>query len=113
MQRKLIQPNHLKKVFAPVGLGNNAGKKKLNATIKFLPTIPVDLQILGIGRNDISALTSFRLHLTVKTHLAELDQSTWPVSMLLLLTRFEDVPTQFTNGTKYLECQVELFSCLR
>ena len=51
-------------------------KKKLNATTKFLADHPVDLQILGIGRNGHIGFNEPGTHLTVKHTLVELDQST-------------------------------------
>ena len=91
-KKTCLTKNHLKKVSCLVGLRTTL-KLKLNATTKILADHPVDLQILGIGRNGHIGFNEPGTPFDSQTHLVELDQSTIEANARFF-DKIEDVPTQ-------------------
>ena len=79
MQENLFNQKPFKESFLPCGVKDNA-EEEVERYNQILADHPVDLQILGIGRNG-------------QTHLVELDQSTIEANARFF-DKIEDVPTQ-------------------
>ena len=74
---------------------------------------PVDLQILGIGRNGHIGFNEPETPFDSQTHLVHLDQSTIEANSRFF-EKIEDVPTQAISMgiAKYSRCQVHHSLCI-
>ena len=90
--RKLVQPKTIKESFLPRGVKDNA-EAEVERYNQILADHPVDLQILGIGRNGHIGFNEPGTPFDSQTHLVELDQSTIEANARFF-DKIEDVPTQ-------------------
>ena len=90
MQENLF--NQFKESFLPRGVKDNA-EAEVERYNQILAEHPVDLQILGIGRNGHIGFNEPGTPFDSQTHLVELDQSTIEANARFF-DKIEDVPTQ-------------------
>lgn len=90
MQENLFNQKPFKESFLPRGVKDNAEVERYN---QILADHPVDLQILGIGRNGHIGFNESGTPFDSQTHLVELDQSTIEANARFF-AKIEDVPTQ-------------------
>ncbi|HGL7422896.1 TPA: glucosamine-6-phosphate deaminase [Streptococcus pneumoniae] len=90
MQENLFNQKPFKESFLPRGVKDNAEVERYN---QILADHPVDLQILGIGRNGHIGFNEPGTPFDSQTHLVELDQSTIEANARFF-AKIEDVPTQ-------------------
>lgn len=90
MQENLFNQKPFKESFLPRGVKDNAEAERYN---QILADHPVDLQILGIGRNGHIGFNEPGTPFDSQTHLVELDQSTIEANARFF-AKIEDVPTQ-------------------
>ena len=92
MQEKLFNKKPFKESFLPRGVKDNA-EAEVERYNQILADHPVDLQILGIGRNGHIGFNEPGTPFDSQTHLVELDQSTIEANARFF-EKIEDVPTQ-------------------
>ena len=90
--RYFMQENLFKESFLPRGVKDNA-EAEVERYNQILAEHPVDLQILGIGRNGHIGFNEPGTPFDSQTHLVELDQSTIEANARFF-DKIEDVPTQ-------------------
>ncbi|WP_061866504.1 glucosamine-6-phosphate deaminase, partial [Streptococcus oralis] len=92
MQENLFNQKPFKESFLPRGVKDNA-EAEVERYNQILADHPVDLQILGIGRNGHIGFNEPGTPFDSQTHLVELDQSTIEANARFF-DKIEDVPTQ-------------------
>jgi len=92
MQENLFNKKPFKESFLPRGVKDNA-EAEVERYNQILADHPVDLQILGIGRNGHIGFNEPGTPFDSQTHLVELDQSTIEANARFF-EKIEDVPTQ-------------------
>lgn len=92
MQENLFNQKPFKESFLPRGVKDNA-EAEVERYNQILADHPVDLQILGIGRNGHIGFNEPGTPFDSQTHLVELDQSTIEANARFF-AKIEDVPTQ-------------------
>ncbi len=92
MQENLFNPKPFKESFLPRGVKDHA-EAEVERYNQILADHPVDLQILGIGRNGHIGFNEPGTPFDSQTHLVELDQSTIEANARFF-EKIEDVPTQ-------------------
>ena len=90
--RNLFKPKPFKESFLPRGVKDNA-EAEVERYNQILADHPVDLQILGIGRNGHIGFNEPGTPFDSQTHLVELDKSTIEANARFF-DKIEDVPTQ-------------------
>ncbi|HEV0376235.1 TPA: glucosamine-6-phosphate deaminase [Streptococcus pneumoniae] len=94
MQENLFNQKPFKESFLPRGVKDNAeAEAEVERYNQILADHPVDLQILGIGRNGHIGFNEPGTPFDSQTHLVELDQSTIEANARFF-AKIEDVPTQ-------------------
>lgn len=112
MQENLFNQKPFKESFLPRGVKDNA-EAEVERYNQILADHPVDLQILGIGRNGHIGFNEPGTPFDSQTHLVELDQSTIEANARFF-AKIEDVPTQaISMGIKTFWMPSLLFFCLR
>ena len=92
MQEHLFNQKPFKESFLPRGIKDNA-EAEVERYNQILADHPVDLQILGIGRNGHIGFNEPGTAFDSQTHLVDLDQSTIEANARFF-DKIEDVPTQ-------------------
>jgi glucosamine-6-phosphate deaminase len=92
MQENLFNKKPFKESFLPRGDKDNA-EEEVERYNQILADHPVDLQILGIGRNGHIGFNEPGTPFDSQTHLVDLDQSTIEANARFF-DKIEDVPTQ-------------------
>ena len=92
MQENLFNQKPFKESFLPRGVKDHA-EAEVKRYNQILADHPVDLQILGIGRNGHIGFNEPGTPFDSQTHLVELDQSTIEANARFF-DKIEDVPTQ-------------------
>ena len=92
MQENLFNKKPFKESFLPRGVKDNA-EEEVERYNQILADHPVDLQILGIGRNGHIGFNEPGTPFDSQTHLVDLDQSTIEANARFF-DKIEDVPTQ-------------------
>jgi glucosamine-6-phosphate deaminase len=92
MQEHLFNQKPFKESFLPRGIKDNA-EEEVERYNQILADHPVDLQILGIGRNGHIGFNEPGTAFDSQTHLVDLDQSTIEANARFF-DKIEDVPTQ-------------------
>ena len=92
MQENLFNKKPFKESFLPRGVKDNA-EEEVERYNQILANHPVDLQILGIGRNGHIGFNEPGTSFDSQTHLVDLDQSTIEANARFF-EKIEDVPTQ-------------------
>ncbi len=92
MQENLFNQKPFKESFLPRGVKDHA-EAEVERYNQILADHPVDLQILGIGRNGHIGFNEPGTPFDSQTHLVELDQSTIEANARFF-DKIEDVPTQ-------------------
>ena len=92
MQEHLFNKKPFKESFLPRGVKDNA-EEEVERYNQILADHPVDLQILGIGRNGHIGFNEPGTPFDSQTHLVDLDQSTIEANARFF-DKIEDVPTQ-------------------
>ena len=92
MQENLFNQKPFKESFLPRGVKDNA-EAEVERYNQILADHPVELQILGIGRNGHIGFNEPGTPFDSQTHLVELDQSTIEANARFF-DKIEDVPTQ-------------------
>ena len=111
MQENLFNQKPFKESFLPRGVKDNA-EAEVERYNQVLADHPVDLQILGIGRNGHIGFNEPGTPFDSQTHLVELDQSTIEANARFLtrLKTFQLKPFQWELKTSWMPSQ--LFSLL-
>ncbi len=91
MQEHLFNQKPFKESFLPRGIKDNA-EEEVERYNQILADHPVDLQILGIGRNGHIGFNEPGTAFDSQTHLVDLDQSTIEANARFF-DKIEDVPT--------------------
>ena len=92
MQENLFNQKPFKESFLPRGVKDNA-EEEVERYNQILADHPVDLQILGIGRNGHIGFNEPGTSFNSQTHLVQLDDSTIEANSRFF-DKIEDVPTQ-------------------
>ena len=92
MQEHLFNQKPFKESYLPSGVRDHAEAEVVRYN-QILAAHPVDLQILGIGRNGHIGFNEPGTSFDSETHLVELDQSTIEANARFF-DKIEDVPTQ-------------------
>ena len=92
MEKNLFDAKPFKESYLPSGVEESADQEVIRYN-KILEDHPVDLQILGIGRNGHIGFNEPGTPFDSQTHLVELDQSTIEANARFF-DKIEDVPTQ-------------------
>ena len=92
MEKHLFDAKPFKESYLPSGVEETADQEVIRYN-KILEDHPVDLQILGIGRNGHIGFNEPGTPFDSQTHLVELDQSTIEANARFF-DKIEDVPTQ-------------------